>query len=63
MAKEFPRSLLEIDRLYYCGPNDSYFHTPDGVGVYWYDDKAEAMDQTGAFGRPIIIMNQPLPDW
>ena len=63
MRDEFSRSLLEVDRLYYCGPNDSYFHTPDGVGVYWYEDKAQAMEQTGAFSLPIITINQPLSDW
>lgn len=63
MADEFPRSLLRTERLYYCAPADAYFSTPDGAGVYWYEDKLDAMEQTGAFDLPIITINQPLSDW
>lgn len=59
MGDEFSRSLLEVDRLYYCAPADSYFHTPDGIGVYWYEPGDEMED----FGMPIITINQPLSDW
>lgn len=63
MGDEFSRSLLEVDRLYYCEPADAYFNTPDGVGVYWYESRAEALDEVGTFDKPIITINQPLSDW
>lgn len=63
MAQELPRAALQIERLYYCEPADAYFNTPDGVGVYWYESLAEALDEVGTFDKPIIRINQPLADY
>lgn len=54
MAQELPRAALQIDRLYYCQPADKYFYTPDGVGLVWYETKAEALEQTNAFGQAML---------
>jgi hypothetical protein len=58
----YPRSHLQVDRLYHESPTGRFFHTPDGMGCIWYDTYKEAMDQTGAFGRPVITIMSALED-
>jgi len=41
------RSQLVSDRLYYIEDADQYFWSPDGIGGYWYDSRAEAFEQHG----------------
>lgn len=63
MAKEFPRSQLQVNRLYHTSvPHQHWLYTPDGVGVIWFDSEAEALEQTGAFGQPILQLNEALSD-
>ena len=59
---EYPRKCLQVDRLYHEVQSGMYFHTPDGIGVIWYDDFTEAMEQTGAFDSGIIAIHQKLED-
>lgn len=63
MAGTFSRSLLDIDRLYYCIPTEQWFSTPDRVGVYVYDSREHALDETGFDERAIAFINQPLADY
>lgn len=58
----YPRSALEVDRLYHEVPTDMYFHTPDGIGCIWYETFAEAMEQTGAFDNGVIAIHRRLAD-
>lgn len=62
MSDPYPRSSLEVNRLYHEVPTGMYFHTPDGVGVCWYESFAEAMAQTDAFGTGIIAIHRRLED-
>lgn len=61
-ARKYPRDLLKVERLYHEIPTGMYFFTPDGVGCIWYDTLEEAMEDTEAFGEPIIGLNQELED-
>lgn len=58
----YPRKALLVNRLYHEVPSGMYFHTPDGVGVLWYEDFAEAMAETGAFDTGIIAIHTRLED-
>lgn len=58
MPERYPRSALHINRLYYCAPSEDYFYTPDGIGLIWFESKAQALDQVGTFGRSIITIHQ-----
>ena len=60
---KFSRSHLEVERLYLEQPTGMYFFTPDGIGCIWFDSKEEAMEQTEAFGQPIIVLCQELSDF
>lgn len=60
---EYPRSALKVQRLYKEGPTGQYFYTPDGIGCIWYDGLTEAMEDTDAFGQPIITLWQKLSDF
>ena len=58
----YPRGHLLVDRLYHEAPTGKFFNTPDGVGVFWYENYAEAMREVGDFGRPIITIMSRLAD-
>lgn len=60
--RRYPRAALIVDRLYHESPTGRFFNTPDGVGVFWYDNYREAMAEVGDFGRPIISIMQELED-
>jgi hypothetical protein len=62
MSATYPRGHLQVNRLYWEVPTDTYFHTPDGIGCIWYESFAEAMEQTGAFDTGIIALHQRLAD-
>ena len=62
MSATYPRGHLAVNRLYHEVPTGMYFHTPDGVGVIWYESFAEAMEQTGAFDTGIIAIHSRLAD-
>lgn len=62
MPELYSRKSLEVDRLYHEVPTGMYFHTPDGVGVLWYETFAEAMAETDAFGTGIIAIHRRLED-
>lgn len=40
----FQREDLVPDRLYQDTRTGLFFVSPDGVGVYWYDSRAEAIE-------------------
>lgn len=63
MAETFPRSRLDVDRLYYCIPTEQWLSTPDGVGVYFYDSRVHGLDETGFDERAISFITVPLSDW
>lgn len=63
MTETFPRSRLDIDRLYYCIPTRQWFSTPDGVGCYFYDSREHGLEDGGFDERAIGFINQPLSDW
>lgn len=58
MPERYPRSALQVDRLYYCAPSEDYFYTPDGIGLIWFESKAQALREVGQFGKPIITIHQ-----
>lgn len=58
MPERYPRENLQPFRLYYCAPSEDYFYTPDGVGLIWFESRAQALDQVGTFGKPIITIHQ-----
>ena len=60
---EYSRLRLKVNRLYHLTgtPHEQWLYTPDGVGLIWYDTEAEALEQTEAFGEPIITIYD-LPD-
>lgn len=58
MPERYPRSALQMNRLYYCAPSEDYFFTPDGVGLVWFESKAQALREVGQFGKPIITIHQ-----
>lgn len=60
---KFPRASLKVERLYQEHPTGMYFFTPDGIGCIWFDTLEEALEETGAFGQPIIILSQELSDF
>lgn len=49
--------MLEIDVIYVVYPQTievgfpTYAVSPDGIGVYWYDELEEAEEDTGAIYR------------
>lgn len=63
MAETFPRSQLDVDRLYFCIPTMQWFSTPDGVGVRYYESREHGLEDSGADERYIGFINQPLADW
>lgn len=62
MPETFSRDHLIPFRLYHEQPTDRYFYTPDGIGCIWFDTKAQALAETGAFDQPVIAINQELED-
>lgn len=58
MPERYPRSALQVDRLYYCSVSEDYFYTPDGIGLIWFESKAQALREVGNFGKPIITIHQ-----
>jgi hypothetical protein len=60
--RPYPRKFLQPDRLYREAPTGRYFTTPDGTGCHWFDTRAEAMDQVGDFGRPVITIMSRLEE-
>jgi hypothetical protein len=58
MDDRYPRSALQVDRLYLFAPAEYYFYTPDGVGLIWFESKAQALREVGNFGKPIITIHQ-----
>lgn len=58
MADLYPRKNIQPLRLYYCSVSEDYFYSPDGVGLIWYESKAQAMREVGNFGKPIITIHQ-----
>jgi hypothetical protein len=60
--QKFPRKHLKVERLYHEQPTGMYFFTPDGIGCIWYETREEAMEDTEAFGEPIITIVQELDD-
>lgn len=58
MSERYPRSALQVNRLYYCTVSEDYFTTPDGIGLHWYESKAQALREVGNFGKPIITIHQ-----
>lgn len=63
MAETFPRSRLQVDRLYYCIPTQQWFSTPDGIGVYCYDSREHGLDETGFGEESVSFITVPLADW
>lgn len=63
MAETFPRSRLKVDRLYYCIPTEQWFSTPDGIGVYCYESRAEGLEETGFGEEAVSFITAPLSDW
>lgn len=61
-ADPFPRTELQVERLYHLTPTDQWFYTPDGAGLVWFDDRAQALDQTGAFDAPVIQVDRTPAD-
>ena len=61
---EYPRADLKVNRLYHLtsSAREQWLYTPDGVGLIWYDTEAEALEDTEAFGEPIITIYKPLSD-
>jgi hypothetical protein len=55
------RSSLEVDRLY-VDIDGNYFFTPDGIGVVWFEDEHEAVEQTGGFDGYVIQLHDDLED-
>jgi hypothetical protein len=60
---KFSREHLQVERLYYEQPTGQYFFTPDGIGCIWFETREQAMEETGAFGQPIITLGQELSDF
>ena len=58
MPDRYPRKNLSVNRLYYCSVSEDYFWTPDGVGLIWFESKAQALREVGQFGKPIITIHQ-----
>lgn len=58
MADRYPRNRLQVERLYYCAPSEDYFYTPDGIGLIWFESKAQALREVGNFGKPIMTIHQ-----
>ncbi len=50
----FSRKNLKAMQAYYVQKDELYFWSPDGVGGFWYDTKAEMEEQHGE-GRVISI--------
>jgi hypothetical protein len=58
MPERYPRSAIVPLRLYYCSVSEDYFYSPDGVGLIWFESKAQALREVGNFGKPIITIHQ-----
>lgn len=58
MGDRYPRKNLSVNRLYYCSVSEDYFWTPDGIGLIWFESKAQALREVGQFGKPIITIHQ-----
>jgi len=58
MPERYPRSAIIPLRLYYCAVSEDYFYSPDGVGLVWFESKAQALREVGQFGKPIITIHQ-----
>lgn len=56
------RTELQVERLYHLVPAGQWFYTPDGIGLTWFDSREAALEETGAFGEPIIQVDQPTAD-
>lgn len=41
------RDRLKADTLYFDQSREMYFYTPDGVGGYWYETRAEVIAEHG----------------
>lgn len=54
------RSELKVYRLYHLTLTDEWFYTPDGVGCIFYDSRTEALEETAAFGHPVITLDRYL---
>lgn len=61
-AAPLPRTELQVERLYHLTPTDQWFYTPDGVGIVWFDERAQALNQTGAFDAPVIQVDRAPAD-
>lgn len=60
IVKAIPRSELKTHRLYHLSLTDEWFYTPDGIGCIFFASRAEAMEETEAFGSPVIIIDRHL---
>lgn len=58
MPERYPRKNIQPLRLYYCSVSEDYFYSPDGVGLIWFESKAQALREVGQFGKPIITIHQ-----
>lgn len=56
------RTELQVERLYNVTPTGQLFYTPDGLGLVWFDNSADALEQTGGFGAPVIQIDRPPAD-
>lgn len=63
MSDGYPRSNLIPFRLYFCAPSEDYFYTPDGIGLIWFESKAQAIREVGQFGKPIITLHEYPADY
>lgn len=59
----YPRSQLLPLRLYFCAPSEDYFYTPDGIGLVWFESKAQAIREVGQFGKPILTLHEHPADY
>lgn len=48
------RDELRTDTLYFESETNTFFVTPDGIGVYWFNDRNEA-SQYGDFSGFTIV--------
>lgn len=57
------RSRLVPDRLYREQHSGSYFVSPDGEGVYWYDNMKEVDEAYGPKAFTKVYHIDYLEDW
>lgn len=60
--EKFPRRNLKVNRLYYNLFDKQWFYTPDGVGVIFFENEQDAMNQVGTFGQQVIMLNLELSE-